>query len=92
MGEIALKDLPPSMRDQLDSLKDGDISEPLPYAADPTKPGYHIIYRKRTVAAHKPNLDDDYKGLERMATYAKKQRVEQAWVTELRGKMYWEKR
>ncbi len=92
MGEIAMKDLPASMREQLDSLKDGLISEPLPYAADPTKPGYHIIYRKRTIPAHKPNLEDDYKSLERMATGLKKQRLEQSWVSELRGKMYWEKR
>ena len=92
MGEITVKDLPPSMREQLDAMKDGDISEPLPYAANPAKPGYHIIYRKRTIPAHIPNLDDDYKSLERMAAYGKKQRLEQEWVAELRSKMYWEKR
>jgi parvulin-like peptidyl-prolyl isomerase len=92
MGEITMKDLPPSMKEQLDSMKDGDISEPLPYAADPTKPGYHILYRKKTIPSHQPNLDDDYKAIERMATFAKKQRLEQDWVDDLRTKLYWEKR
>lgn len=92
MGEITLSELPPSMREQIESLKDGDVSEPLPYAADPTKPGYHIMFRKKTIAAHRPNLDTDYKTIERMAMYAKKQRMEQSWVEELRGRLYWERR
>ncbi len=92
MGDISMKDLPPSMKETLSAMQDGDISEPLPYAADPTKPGYHILYRKKTVPSHKPNLDDDYKALERMATFAKKQRLEMDWVEELRKQLYWEKR
>lgn len=92
MGEITLGELPPSMKEQIESLKDGDVSEPLPYAADPTKPGYHIMYRKKTIAAHRPTLESDYKSIERMATFAKKQRMEQTWVQELRQRLYWEKR
>jgi len=92
MGDITMKDLPPSMKETLEAMKDGDISEPLPYAADPTKPGYHILYRKRTIPSHKPNLEDDYKALERMALFSKKQRLELEWVEELRKQLYWEKR
>lgn len=90
MGELSLSDLPPAMSDPIKNLKDGEISEPLPYAADPTKPGYHIIYRAKTIPSHTPTLDSDYKPIEKMAIFAKRQRLEQEWIESLRKKMYWE--
>lgn len=92
MGELNLADLPPAMKDPIAALKDGEISDPLPYAADPSNPGYHIIWREKTIAPHKPTLESDYKPIEKMAIFAKRQRLEQEWIDELREKMYWEKR
>ena len=45
MGLVELERLPGEMRGIITSLSDGGVSDPLPYAADPTKPGYHILYR-----------------------------------------------
>jgi peptidyl-prolyl cis-trans isomerase SurA len=92
MGEIELQRLPPDLRKAVGDLNDGGISEPLPYVADPTKPGYHIIYRKRLIRAHAPSLEFDYKTLEQMAAFAKKQKMEQAWVEDLRKTKFWEVR
>jgi peptidyl-prolyl cis-trans isomerase SurA len=92
MGEIDLTRLPPDMKEAINALADKGVSEPLPYAADPTKPGYHILYRKSLIRAHKATLEFDYKQIEQMATFAKKQRLEQEWVADLRKKLYWEKR
>lgn len=92
MGEIDLTRLPPDMRDAINALSDKGVSDPLPYAADPTKPGYHILYRKSLIRAHRPSMEFDYKAIEQMATFAKKQRLEKEWVEELRKKLYWEKR
>lgn len=90
MGQIELSRLPEDMRSSIAALKDGSVSDPMPYAADPTKPGYHILYRKRLIAAHKPSVDDDYKQLEQMASFEKKQRLEQEWILKLRRELYWE--
>lgn len=90
MGQIELLRLPEDMRSAIAALTDGSVSDPMPYAADPTKPGYHILYRKSLIAAHKPSVDDDYKQLEQMASFEKKQRLEQEWILKLRRELYWE--
>lgn len=90
MGQIELSRLPEDMRNAINTLKDGGVSDPMPYAADPTKPGYHILYRKRFIPAHKPSVDEDYKQLEQMASFEKKQRLEQEWILKLRRELYWE--
>lgn len=90
MGQIELSRLPDDMRNAINALKDGSVSDPMPYAADPTKPGFHILYRKRLVPAHKPTVDEDYKQLEQMASFEKKQRLEQEWILKLRRELYWE--
>ncbi len=90
MGQIELSRLPEDMRSAIAALADGSVSDPMPYAADPTKPGYHILYRKRLIPAHKPSVDEDYKQLEQMASFEKKQRLEQEWILKLRRELYWE--
>ena len=90
MGQIELLRLPEDMRSAIAALTDGSVSDPMPYAADPTKPGYHILYRKSLITAHKPSVDDDYKQLEQMASFEKKQRLEQEWILKLRRELYWE--
>jgi peptidyl-prolyl cis-trans isomerase SurA len=90
MGTVDLERLPAEMRTIISALPDGGVSDPLPYAADPTKPGYHILFRKRLIAAHAPSLTDDYKQLEQLALMEKRQRMEQDWIKDLRKKLYWE--
>ncbi len=90
MGDIEIARLPEEMRTIVTDLKDGGVSTPLPYAADPTKPGFHILYRKRILIEHMPTLEDDYKALEQMATVEKTRRLETEWIQDLRKTMYWE--
>lgn len=92
MGQLEASRLPEDMRAIVMELKDGGVSDPLPYAADPTKPGYHIIWRKRATAEHAPTLEADYKLIEQMAAYDKRQRLEQEWLQQLRKTLYWEYR
>ncbi|HBB26695.1 MAG TPA: parvulin peptidyl-prolyl isomerase [Bacteroidetes bacterium] len=92
MGLVELERLPGEMRGIITSLPDGGVSDPLPYAADPTKPGYHILYRKRLIAAHAPTVASDYKQLEQLALMEKRQRLEREWIDDLRKKLYWEVR
>jgi peptidyl-prolyl cis-trans isomerase SurA len=90
MGLVELERLPGEMRSIITSLPDGGVSDPLPYAADPTKPGYHILYRKRLVPEHAPSIATDYKQIEQLALMEKRQRLEREWIEDLRKKLYWE--
>jgi len=92
MGQIDMQRLPDDMKRAILTMNDGDVTEPLPYAADPTKPGFHIMWRKKFIKQHYPTLEDDYKQLEQMASMEKRQRLEQEWMKELRKKLYWEVR
>lgn len=92
MGQIDLDQLPEEMKGIVTSLNDGGVSEPLPYTTDPTRQGYHILYRKAIIPEHGATVDGDYKFLEQMAMYEKRQRLEQEWLAELRRTLYWEKR
>jgi peptidyl-prolyl cis-trans isomerase SurA len=92
MGQIDLQRLPEDMRKTILAMKDGDVTEPLPYAADPTKPGFHILWRKKFLKQHFPTIEEDFKQLEQMASMEKRQRLEQEWIQELRKKLYWEVR
>lgn len=90
MGQIELVRLPEEMRMAIEALPDGGVSVPLPYAADPTKPGFHLLFRKSMIPAHAATVDSDYKQIEQMASYEKKQRLEAEWVLQLRRSLYWE--
>ncbi len=92
-GKIAaavLDALPENLKAVVSKLKDGEISDPLPYNPEPTKEGYHIVYRKKTIPAHAPNLKDDYELIEQRAKTYKQYRVYQDWVKSLRKEIYWE--
>ena len=92
IGPIEPEKLPEDMRAIVVELPNGGVSEPHPYTTDPTRQGYHILYRKSIIPEHTATLDGDYKALEQMSTYEKRLRLEQEWVAELRRSLYWEKR
>lgn len=90
LGRLTAASLEPSMAQLLDSLADGSITDPLPYSTNPTKQGYHIIWKKRTVPPHKPTLETDYKELENFALSMKQQQLYDRLVATLRGQLHWE--
>ncbi len=91
IGTIYVSQIPPALKEPLDKLKDGEVSEPLVFSTEP-KRTFHIIYRKRTIAEHKPNLKDDYAQIENFAKEFKRNELYNKWVEKLRKEMYWEKK
>jgi peptidyl-prolyl cis-trans isomerase SurA len=83
-------DFTPSNLDEIIAkMKTGDVSQPMPYKPDP-KPSFRIIYKKSFVPEHKPDIDNDYEDLEKIAKNFKQRKLQQEWVNELRKQMYWE--
>ena len=47
IGKLSTNNIPANIKETLNNMKKEEVSEPLPYNADPTKTSYHIIYKKR---------------------------------------------
>lgn len=90
IGTIPLNELPPDMAKTIDLLEEGEISDPLPYNADPAKPKYQILYKKRFIEEHKPNLNDDYDFIAERAKFNKRIDKYNEWIKEIKNELYWE--
>ncbi len=92
LGSFALEELPPNLASTLNNMKVGEISDPAPYMADPSKQAYHIVLKKKVIESHKPDLDQDFKELERRAKIKKQMEAQQKWIEKLKKELYWEKK
>jgi peptidyl-prolyl cis-trans isomerase SurA len=90
LGSIPEEQLPPNFKEAVVILPEGGITDPLPYNVDPSKPAMHIIYKKKIIPAHKPNLDVDFKILEQKAKNFKQMNLYNDWIQQLRKELYWE--
>lgn len=90
IGMIQIAQMPQSFRDVLDKLPEGGVSDPIPYSADPNKPAFHILYKKKYIPEHYPTLETDRKEIEQRAVMNKQMLLMQEWLETLRKTMYWE--
>jgi len=89
LGKFPINQIPASLKEIIDVIPNGGISEPLLYTSEP-KVSFHIIYKKRIVPEHKPTIEEDYKELEQYASSEKQKKLYIDWVEDLRKTMYWE--
>ena len=72
---------------QLKEIKTGEISEPLQTSIGVSY-GYHIVWMRKRVESHTMNLKDDYRRVEQLALYMKKNKANEAWIAELKKNIY----
>jgi peptidyl-prolyl cis-trans isomerase SurA len=92
LGLVPLETLSPELRSIVEKLPDGGISEPVPYLADPNRPGLQLLYRKRLVPQHLPRLPEDSRYVERFCEQWKREQEYRRWMAELRRHFPWEVR
>jgi len=92
LGLVPLESLPEELRTVVEELPDGGVSEPLPYIANPNRPGLQLLYRKRKVPAHRPRLPEDLDYVERFCQQWKREQEYRRWIAELRRRFPWEVR
>lgn len=90
IGTMPLEEMPPSLKEKIEDLEIGEITMPVPYGSDATKPAFHIIYKKKFIPAHVPDLVGDYKLLESMALEKKRLEKYKEYIAQLRKDLYWE--
>ena len=91
LGQISVDQLETDFSSVVKDLKAGEISQPHRVTMKNAY-GYQIVSLKKRVAAHSVNLADDYKRVEQMALYLKRNKINAAWIEELKKNIYCELR
>ncbi|HCA79495.1 MAG TPA: parvulin peptidyl-prolyl isomerase, partial [Bacteroidetes bacterium] len=91
LGLIAVDQLEADFGSVVKDLKAGEISEPHRVTLKSSY-GYQIVLLKKRVAAHDVDLQNDYKRVEQMALYLKRNRLNAEWIEELKKSINWELR
>lgn len=91
LGLIAVEQLEPDFAAVVKDLKPGEISQPHRVALRSSY-GYQIVLLKKRVPAHDVNLTTDFKRVEQMALYMKRNRLNAQWIEELKKTIYMELR
>jgi peptidyl-prolyl cis-trans isomerase SurA len=92
LGTFYLNQLDKSVLDVISGLKAGDISFPKRYQYAGNKYGYHIVYLEDRIPQHAPDLNKDYDDIKKLADEYKRQQKYQAWVDDLKSKIYYDVR
>lgn len=90
VGKLSKKEIGIALAESLEKLKDGEISEALPYQVSSTKQALEIVYKKRFIAEHKATLEDDYKFVEAYALEYKRMNLYTEFIKQLRAELFWE--
>jgi len=89
LGQISVDQLEADFSSVVKNLKPGDISQPHRVTMKNSY-GYQIVHLKKRVAGHSANLTDDYRRIEQMALYVKRNKINAAWIEELKRNIYYD--
>jgi len=91
LGTVTLDQLAPEFVEVVETMKSGEISEPQRVTLKNSY-GYQIVWVRQRIPAHAMNLEDDYRRVEQVALFFRRNRVNTEWVEELKKSIYWEVR
>lgn len=89
LGRVSVEQLEGDFANVVKDLKEGEISQPhrMPLG---NSYGYQIALMRKRIPSHVMNMKDDFKRIEQLALYVKRNRLYGEWVEELKSKIYWE--
>lgn len=87
LGTLTADQLQADFAGQIKNMKAGEISEPLRTIVGASY-GFHIISMHKRVPAHTINLQDDFKRVEQLALYMKRNKLNAEWIDELKKTIY----
>jgi peptidyl-prolyl cis-trans isomerase SurA len=88
LGSQDIDQLDKNWYSTVSSLKPGDISKPEKLLVGGSY-GYHIVQLRKRTPAHAMSIEQDYHKIESIALNYKRTKEYQAWLDEIRGKIYW---
>jgi peptidyl-prolyl cis-trans isomerase SurA len=87
LGTLTIDQLQPDFSAQIKDMKAGDISDPQRTVVG-TSYGFHIIRMRKRTSPHTINLQDDFKRIEQLALYMKRNKLNAEWIDELKKTIY----
>lgn len=85
---IPMNALPADLFFQIDEMKPGDISEPMEFEKPDGTRAFRVLYLKRKIPPHKPNLKDDYKTIRNAALRARQSDKFEEWLESAKKNIY----
>jgi peptidyl-prolyl cis-trans isomerase SurA len=85
---ISLDKLDPDLYFKIEEMKEGEISDPLEYEMPDGTNAFHVLYLKRKVPPHVPNLRDDYKKIQQAALQLKQAEKFEGWLESAKKNIY----
>lgn len=90
LGVFEVSQLDDNLKNVVYKMKEDEISFPKRLEMNKSTVGYHIVKLNKKTPEHKPTFEEDYEDLKKLAEYNKKQTMYEAWMKELRTKIFWE--
>lgn len=90
--DLVLQALNFTWRQTINSIKEGEISEPAEVELLDGKRAYHIVQLQKRVPEHQVDIETDYTRIQQLALQEKQQRVLAAWLDDLRQDVFVEMR
>jgi peptidyl-prolyl cis-trans isomerase SurA len=87
LGTLTADQLQPDFAGQIKGMKAGEISDPLRTVVGSSY-GFHIIWMRKRTAPHAINLQDDFKRIEQLALYMKRNKQNAEWIDGLKKSFY----
>jgi peptidyl-prolyl cis-trans isomerase SurA len=87
LGPLTADQLQSDFAGQIKDMKAGEISEPQRTVVG-TSYGFHIIWMRKRTMPHPINLQDDFKRIEQLALYMKRNKLNAEWIDGLKKTIY----
>jgi peptidyl-prolyl cis-trans isomerase SurA len=87
LGTLTVDQLQPDFAGQIKDMKAGEISEPQRTVVGASY-GFHIIWMRKRTPPHAINIQDDFKRIEQLALYMKRNKLNAEWLDELKKTIY----
>jgi peptidyl-prolyl cis-trans isomerase SurA len=85
---LTVDELDPIVFFKLDSMKIGDISEPITYRTDDGKDAVRILHYKGRTAPHQASLESDWTKIQAATLNEKKDKILQKWFQKARADVF----
>jgi len=80
--EFEGEQLDPQVSFTINNMKQGEISNAVPFKTDDQRDAYRILYLEKKIMPHRANLKTDYDKIEKWALMAKQQKAVDNWINE----------
>lgn len=86
--EFEGEQLDPHVSYTVKNMKQGEISNAVPFKTSDNRQAYRILYLERKIEPHRANLKMDYNKIENWALNAKQQKVIDNWINDKAQRIY----